>query len=197
MKPKPHPASTKQSADKRRKMRPRPTPKWLKEQQDLDDIARRRCLMVLSVLSGEQPVTEAIVGAGISRGLYYQLEEKALRAMLRALSPGGSLDEVGTPGADGMLKRMTELEEQVKSLEQEKRRSERMLLLTRKLMRKGPVTTGRGRPPKSRTQGSPARPNSTRPGANSSTRSPSQGTLPPAPASDGPSTPTKAGETAS
>lgn len=155
-------------------------------------MARRRCLMVLSVLSGEVPVTDAIQGAGISRGLYYQLEEKALRAMLRALSPGGTLEAVGTPGADGMLKRMAELEEQVKTLQQEKRRSERMLLLTRKLMGKGPVTSGRGRPPKNRT----AQSSSMRRGANSSTGSTTQATLPVEPAIASPSTSTRDGESA-
>ena len=34
---------------------------------------------MLSVLSGEKPVTDAITEAGISRQLYYQLEEKALQ----------------------------------------------------------------------------------------------------------------------
>jgi len=69
----------------RRKNRARPTPRWLARSADLDPIARVRCLMVLSVLSGEKPVTDAITEAGISRGRYYQLETRALSAMLRAL----------------------------------------------------------------------------------------------------------------
>ena len=50
-----------------RKQRSRPTPKWLMTSADLDTIAQQRCLMVLRVLSGETPVTEAISEAGISR----------------------------------------------------------------------------------------------------------------------------------
>ena len=38
----------------RRPTRPRPTPRWLSKATDLDEIGRRRCLMVLSVLAGEQ-----------------------------------------------------------------------------------------------------------------------------------------------
>ena len=71
----------------RGKHRSRPTPKWLLTSEDLDQIAQQRCLMVLSVLSGETPVTEAIAQAGISRATYYQLETRALSAMLRALGP--------------------------------------------------------------------------------------------------------------
>jgi hypothetical protein len=131
---------------RRRAMRARPTPKWLGQTSDLDEIARRRCLMVLSVLSGERAVTEVIEEAQISRGMYYQLETKALNAMLRALAPGG--DGESDPAATTSGKRIAELEAQVKRLEQEKRRAEHLLHMSRQLMRPGPVTTGRGRPRK-------------------------------------------------
>jgi len=132
----------------RRRHRPRPTPTWLLEQQDMDDIARRRCLMVLSVLSGETPVTDAIASTDISRQMYYQLEERALKAMMRALTPG--LESQPVSGQDpAALRRVTELEARVKQLEQEKRRAERLLLVTRKVVKAGPMKTGlRGRPPK-------------------------------------------------
>jgi hypothetical protein len=117
--------------------------------------------MVLSVLSGEKAVTDAVEQANISRQLYYQLETKALHAMLRALAPGA--EPTGTPGADGYLKRISELEEQVKRLQQDKRRSERLLFLTRKVVKKGPLSSEtRGRPRKAKSS-------STRPGAGSST----------------------------
>lgn len=146
-------------SDSRRRHRARPTPRWLRAQQDLDDTARRRTLLVLSVLSGETPVTDAIAQAQVSRGLYYQLEERALRAMLRALTPGAQPQadgEVGS-GADGYLKRIGELEARLKMLETEKRRAERLLLLTRKVVPKGPVSSGRGRPPKTATTTSPSK----------------------------------------
>jgi hypothetical protein len=104
--------------------------------------------MVLSVLSGERPVTEAIGEAKISRGFYYQLETRALMAMLRALTPGTEADG----SADATLSgRLSALEAQVRRLEQEKRRAERMLLLTRKLVKPGPVATGPGRLPRARS----------------------------------------------
>ena len=124
---------------KRRARRSRPTPTWLSQAQDLDEMARRRTLMILRVLSGEQSVTDAVEEAKISRPLYYQLETKALQAMLRAMAPGAEAS--GTPGADGMAKRIAELEQQVKQLTQHKRRNERLLFLTRKVVKKGPMAS--------------------------------------------------------
>jgi hypothetical protein len=131
-----------------RSHRSRPTPSWLLEQQNHDEIAKRRVLMVLRVLSGETPVTDAIEGTDISRQTYYQLEERALRAMMRALTPGGEAMAVSGPDP-AMLRRMGELEMRNKQLEQEKRRAERMLYLTRKVVPTGPMKSNRrGRPPK-------------------------------------------------
>lgn len=128
--------------------RSRPTPSFLLEQQDLDDIARRRCLLILNVLSGQTPVTDAIEGTEISRQNYYQLEERALRAMLRALTPG--LEQAPLTGPDPQqARRIVELESKVRELEQDKRRNERLLLLTRKVVAPGPLKYGhRGRPKK-------------------------------------------------
>lgn len=147
--------STPTAKTRRRAMRPRPTPRWLTGRQDLDQVAQRRCLLVLSVLSGEKPVTAAIAELGISRPLYYQLESKALLAMLAALAPGASsattADEL-TP-----LHRVAELEERVKELEQDKRRLERLLFLTRKVLPAGPVAFPQKRGPKPRGPGSARR----------------------------------------
>lgn len=131
-------------SEKRRKHRARPTPSWLLEQQDLDDIGRRRCMMVLSVLSGETPVTDAIAEAQISRGTYYYLEERALKAMIEALKPGAETSS--QPSETPALRRVAELEAKVEQLEKEKRRTERLLLLTRKMLKAGPMKTGAGRP---------------------------------------------------
>lgn len=121
--------------DLRRKNRPRPTPKWLKSRGDLDPIARSRCLMVLSVLSGEKPVSDAISEVGISRGTYYQLETRALSAMLRALAANAAEEtEEASP-----QRQVLKLERKVRQLEQAKRRAERLLLMTRRVL--GPVTT--------------------------------------------------------
>src|SRR6266571_229020 len=124
-----------------RKQRPRPKPKWLLAKQELDEIAQRRTLMILSVLSGEKPVTEAITEAQISRGHYYQLEERALKAVLESMEPGAG------PGRPvETTTRLLQLEEKVKTLEQDKRRLERLLQLTRKVLKPGPMKSAMGRP---------------------------------------------------
>jgi hypothetical protein len=129
---------------RRRKERPRPTPRWLTGRTDLDQVAQRRCLLILSVLSGEKTVTSAIAELQISRPFYYQLETKALTAILKALAPGAegsaSQDEA-TPA-----RRIAELEAQVARLERNHRRTERLLYLTRRILPPGPVTVGPGRP---------------------------------------------------
>jgi hypothetical protein len=138
----------------RRKPRSRQTPKWLTKKPDLDTVARNRVLLVLSVLSGEKPVTTAIDESGISRGFYYQLETKALNAMLLALAPGADGDP--SPDATGLHHRIKELEVKVQRAEQAQRRAERLLFLQRKMMSPGPVKTHRGRPPKPTTSSTPA-----------------------------------------
>ncbi len=149
-----------------RKHRPRPLPKWLTSTTQLEAIARSRCLMVLSVVSGETPVTDAITQAKISRGTYYQLETRALKGMLAALNPlAGNPEQVGAADLSAASWRIAQLQMQVKRLEQEKRRSQRLLLLMRKSIR-APVTSGhRGRWPKGLQCGSSA------PGASASSAS--------------------------
>ena len=137
------------AAGQARKHRPRPTPKWLRSSEGLEAVARARCLMVLSVLSGDTPVSDAIAQAKISRGTYYQMETRALNAMLAGLSPLASASKNGQPDLSAATARIGELEAQVKQLEQEKRRTQRLLLLTRKAMRSPVTTRRRGRPPKS------------------------------------------------
>ena len=169
---------------RRRKSRSRPTPKWLVRSQELDEIARSRCLMVLSVLSGEKPVSDAVVAAKISRGTYYQMETRALQAMLAALNPlASSSTATGAADLSAAASRIEDLEAKVERLEQEKRRAERLLLLTRKSIRPAPVVTGRrGRPPRS------WHPNSTPSGSGRSPASRAKATT------TASSTPTKDGE---
>lgn len=142
-----------------RQPRSRPTPRWLTTKTDLDTIARNRVLLVLSVLSGEKPVTIAIADSGISRGFYYQLETKALNAMLLALAPGGDGDS--STDAAGLHHRIKQLEQQLAMAETAQRRAERMLLMQRKLGM-GPVKTHRGRPTGSKTSSTPGGPRSWR-----------------------------------
>ena len=103
--------------------------------KDLDEIAQRRCLMILSVLSGEKSVDEATSEVQLAPAAYYQLETKALKAMLVAMTPGvSSLAEPTTL--------MKQLEEKVATLERENRRMTRLLMLTRQMVKPGPMSTG-------------------------------------------------------
>jgi hypothetical protein len=139
------------AAGRPRKHRPRAVPKWLTNSTQLEQIARSRCLLVLSVLSGEIPVTDAIERAKISRGTYYQLETRALRAILAAMNPLASSAVGGAADLTAATQRIEQLEAQVRRLEQEKRRTQRLLLLTRKSIRGARIATGFwGRRPKSR-----------------------------------------------
>ena len=135
-------------ARRRRKERAWPTPRWLTGRTDLDQMAQRSCLLVLSVLSGEKTVTTAIEELQISRPLYYQLETKALLAMLRSLAPGA--DGSTNPDDATPAKRIAELEREVARLEREKRRAERLWSLAKRIVPTGPLTLGAGRPRKTR-----------------------------------------------
>ena len=106
--------------------------------------------MVLSVLSGEKPVTEAIREARISRGTYYQMETRALHAMLAALNPIAA----ARAKEPDLRPRIQELNERIRRLEQEKRRTQRLLLLTRKSAWAPLTTPWRGRLPRSVYPGS-------------------------------------------
>ncbi len=132
----------------RRRHRSRPLPKWVKHSSELDAVARSRCLLVLSVLSGETPVSDAIAQARISRGTYYHLETRALNAMLAALNPLAASASDGSADLSAAAQRIEHLEATVKRLEQDNRRAQRLLLLTRKSLRVPLASPRRGRPPK-------------------------------------------------
>ena len=142
-----------------RRHRPRPTPKWLMKSEEIDQIAQQRCLMVLSVLSGETPVTDAIKTAGISRGTYYQLETRALNAMLRALGPLGSAEGLET----SPRRQIAALEAKVKAAEQAGRRWQRLLLMTRRVIESRETKTSSTRTGKGLSRSSRKKPTSPRP----------------------------------
>jgi hypothetical protein len=107
---------------------------------DVDAMAKRRCLMLLSVLSGQTTISRAIKDAEISSGTYYQLETRALTAMLEALAPA-----VTTENGQERSRSFSSLQARVKHLEQEKRRLERLLAMTTKIVKPGPMKTAMGR----------------------------------------------------
>lgn len=128
-------------ARKRRKKRVRGTPEWLLTASETDELAKRRCLAILSVLSGEKSVTEVIEEAAISRQTYYRLEEAGLRGMLASLAPAGEARQVGA---------QADAETRLQASERSRRRLERLLFLTRKIVKRGPMVTKSGRPRKRR-----------------------------------------------
>jgi hypothetical protein len=141
------------ASPKKRKPRSRPTPKWLTQLSEEDNLARSRTLLVLSVLSGEKPVTTVIEEAGISRGFYYQLETKALNGMIAALAPDA--DASVSPGTPGLRQQLQEVQQKLAKAEAAQRRAERMLAIHRKLARPGPLKIRPGRPPKTTTPSTP------------------------------------------
>jgi hypothetical protein len=145
-----------------RRHRARTTPRWLAKSEEIDRVAQARCLLVLSVLSGEKPVTDAIAESGVSRAAYYQMETRALQGMLRALGPAAAAEELETNPA----RRIAQLEEKVRTLERSRRRNERLLLMTRRVLqgratRTGSTDRGSGRSRSSRTRASQRRKPST------------------------------------
>lgn len=151
--------------DRRHKPRRRGVPRWLTGRKDLDQVAQRRTLLILSVLSGHTPVTTAIAEYGISRPLYYQLEMKGLLGMMRALVPGANA--ASSPDDATPMRQIVELENKLARLEQENRRLERLLLLAKKVLPTGPVAfpQRRGRKPgrRSTTAGPKPLPGSKKP----------------------------------
>jgi primosomal protein N' len=125
----------------------------LQDTNKLDALARSRCLLVLSVLSGATPVTEAVAQAKISHNTYYKLETRALHAMLAGLNPLSGASANGATDQSLAVSRIAELEAKVQRLEQDRRRLERLLLLTRKTLRAPLLTGHRGRWPKALTAG--------------------------------------------
>lgn len=145
------PNNSKSKPDRRRQPRRRGVPRWLTGRKDLDQVAQRRTLLILSVLSGHTPVTTAIAEHGISRPLYYQLETKGLVGMMRALVPGANA--ASSPDDATPMRQIVELEEKVARLERENRRLERLLLLAKKVLPSGPIAfpERRGRKPRRST----------------------------------------------
>lgn len=83
--------------------------------------ARKTAAMILEALSGEIGTTEAAERLGISHSRYYQLEGRALTAMLAAMEPRPR-GRVKTP--EGEIKA---LEAQKRTLEKELRRHQSLL----------------------------------------------------------------------
>jgi hypothetical protein len=123
-------------------------PLWLMQPMEQQRIAQVRCLMILSVLSGQKSVKEVIAEAKVSRALYYQMEDRALNGMMMALGPRVA----EAPDERRQLReartQIRLLSARVKSLMQRKRAAERLLRLLMKSNRSPVKTERRGRPRK-------------------------------------------------
>jgi hypothetical protein len=104
--------------------------------------------MLLSVLSGQRSVSEAIGEARISRAQFYQLETRALRGMMSALDPMSSASVTEQQALSEARAQIHALSAQVKLLTQRKRGAERLLRLVLKSSRTPMQPPRRGRPPK-------------------------------------------------
>ena len=123
-------------------------PLWLMQPAESQAIAQRRTLMILSVLAGQKSVQEVIEEEQVSRTLYYQLEDRGLQGMLKALSPrieGVTSEQQELTRAREQLRTLSE---RVKSLTQRKRSAERLLRLLIKSNQARVTTERRGRPRK-------------------------------------------------
>lgn len=123
-------------------------PLWLMQPSEQQAIAQRRTLMILSVLAGQKSVQEVIEEERVSRTFYYQLEDRGLQGMLKALSP--RIEGVTSEHQELTQAReqMRLLSERVKSLTQRKRSAERLLRLLIKSNQARVTTERRGRPRK-------------------------------------------------
>jgi hypothetical protein len=123
-------------------------PLWLMQPAESQAIAQRRTLMILAVLAGQKSVQEVIEEEKVSRTFYYQLEDRGLQGMLKALSPRieGVTDEHRQLTQAREQVRL--LSERVKSLTQRKRSAERLLRLLIKSNSARVTTERRGRPRK-------------------------------------------------
>ena len=123
-------------------------PLWLMQPAEQQAIAQRRTLMILSVLAGQKSVQDVIEEERVSRALYYQLEDRGLQGMLKALSPRIE----GVTSEHRELRQAREqvrlLSERVRSLTQRKRSAERLLRLLIKSNSARVTTQRRGRPRK-------------------------------------------------
>ena len=77
--------------------------------------SEQRAALILQVRAGQLTVEQAARQMGISRQRYYQLEQRALKAMLTALEdqPKGRPKGETDPEKETLQTRVTELEEQV------------------------------------------------------------------------------------
>jgi len=124
-------------------------PLWLMQPSEQQAIAQRRTLMILSVLAGQSSVQEVIEQEQVSRTFYYQLEDRGLAGMMKALSPrveGVTSEHRELSEAREQIRTLTE---RVKSLTQRKRSAERLLRLLIKSNHARVRTERRGRPRKS------------------------------------------------
>jgi hypothetical protein len=123
-------------------------PLWLMQPAEQQAIAQRRTLMILSVLAGQKSVQEVIEEERVSRTFYYQLEDRGLAGMLKALSPrieGVTSEHQELTQAREQVRLLSE---RVKALTQRKRSAERLLRLLIKSNQARVTTERRGRPRK-------------------------------------------------
>ena len=83
------------------------------------ELARERALVILQVRSGALTAKEGAKLLGVSRKMYYEWEEKSLKAMALALEnrPPGRPPALMDPEKEALRERIQELEEKLEQAE--------------------------------------------------------------------------------
>jgi hypothetical protein len=123
-------------------------PQALKGTHDAQSAAHHRCLLILSVLSGQRTVVETLAEGKLTRAQYYQLEDRAVQAMMRSLDPMANEASDTQRELRRARAQIQALSMQVRFLTQRKRSAERLLRLVLKSSRVPLEPRRRGRPPK-------------------------------------------------
>ena len=109
------------------------------EGMEAEETAKKRVWAILQVLAGQMGVSEAARSGQISMTRYYHLEQKALQAMLYALSSQSS------QGRGSPLEQLERAKQKLESMEQEHARQKQLLRMARKLW--GPLADPETRKP--------------------------------------------------
>lgn len=97
----------------------------LEVEEDLKE-GQKRAWMILQVLSGAKRLSEVTEEAGISMTRYYQLEEKAIQALVLSLSPQE------TKQKSCIQERLRRAEAKIDKLEREKKQYSQLRRVARK-----------------------------------------------------------------
>lgn len=119
--------------------------------QVTDAAAKAKVALVLEVLSGEKPISQACRETGVNMLAYYKLEERMLRAMLAVAQMPPGRRSTRNPAAEASF-----LAAETEDLRQEHRRIRSLLRVSRKLLAFGQARARKGGPGRPKGSGKKA-----------------------------------------